>query len=171
MILGVTVGALAFDVTIGKKHVLERIEELFHRLHVDEPGFLELAVDAYRQLDVFRRMRGMPVVETQVKALQIPRAARRDIRHQLFGTHALGLGLQHDGSAVGIIGADKMHCVALHALEAHPDIRLDVLHDVADVKRPVSVRQRCSDEEVAGRGHEQLAWRKRQQKYATPSSG
>jgi len=33
-------------------------------------------------------------------------------------------------------GADEMHFVSLHPLEAHPDVGLDVLHDVADVERP-----------------------------------
>ena len=40
--------------------------------------------------------------------------------------------------------------MALHALEAHPDVGLDVLHDVADVERAVGVGQGGGDEELAG---------------------
>src|SRR5713226_851091 len=43
-----------------------------------------------------------------------------------------------------------MHFVALHALEAHPDVGLDVLHEVADVERAVRVGQGGGDEQPAG---------------------
>ena len=46
----------------------------------------------------------------------------------------------------------KCTLVAAHALEAHPDVGLDVLHHVADVERRVRVRQRGRDEELAGHG-------------------
>ena len=45
---------------------------------------------------------------------------------------------------------DEVHVVPLHPLEAHPDVGLDVLHDVADVERPVRVRERRGDEKLAG---------------------
>jgi hypothetical protein len=48
------------------------------------------------------------------------------------------LGLEHDRRAVRVVGADEVHLVALHPLEAHPDVGLDVLHDVADVERPLA---------------------------------
>jgi len=54
-----------------------------------------------------------------------------------------------DGRAVRVVGADEMHAIALHALEPHPDVGLDVLHDMADVKRAVGVRQGGGDEEFA----------------------
>jgi hypothetical protein len=42
-----------------------------------------------------------------------------------------------------------MHFVALHPLEPHPYIGLDVFHDVPDVQRTVGVRQCSRDEELA----------------------
>jgi hypothetical protein len=66
------------------------------------------------------------------------------------GRDALGLGAQHDRGAVGVVGADEVDLVSLQALEAHPDVGLHVLHEVADVKRTVCVRQRGGDEELAG---------------------
>jgi hypothetical protein len=45
---------------------------------------------------------------------------------------------------------DEVHRVALHALEPHPDVGLDVFHDVADVEVAVGVRQGGGDEEFAG---------------------
>ena len=69
---------------------------------------------------------------------------------ELLGRDAFRLGLEHDRRAVRVVGADEMHLVALHALEAHPDVGLDVLHDVADVERAVRVGQGGGDEELAG---------------------
>jgi hypothetical protein len=37
----------------------------------------------------------------------------RDARDQLLGRDALGLGLQHDRRAVGVVGADEVDLVAL----------------------------------------------------------
>ena len=91
----------------------------------------------------------MPVVEADVKAVEVLLALGADARDQLLRRDAFGLGLEHDGRAVRVVGADEMHLVALHALEAHPDVGLDVLHDVADVKRAVGVRQGGGDEEFA----------------------
>ena len=58
---------------------------------------------------------------------------------------------EHDRRAMGIVGADEMHFVTLHPLEAHPDVGLDVLHDVADVERTVGVGQRRRDKQRAAR--------------------
>ena len=41
---------------------------------------------------------------------------------------------------------------AVHALEPHPDVRLDVLHHVPDVERRIGVGQGGGDEEFAGHG-------------------
>ena len=58
-----------------------------------------------------------------------------DLGDELLRRHARLLGREHDRRAVRVVGADEMHRVALHALEPHPDVGLDVLHDVADVER------------------------------------
>jgi hypothetical protein len=64
-----------------------------------------------------------------------------------------GLGLEHDGRAMRVIRAHEMHHVSPHPLEAHPDVGLDVLHDVPDVERAVGVGERGGDEEFAGHPH------------------
>jgi hypothetical protein len=92
------------------------------------------------------------VVEAQVKACDLLRSRRGDPRDQRLRGHTLGLGLQHDRRAVRVVGADEVHRVALHPLEAHPDVGLDVLHDVADVERAVRVRERRRDEQLAAPG-------------------
>jgi hypothetical protein len=49
-----------------------------------------------------------------------------------------------------VVSTHEMHVVALHALEPHPNICLDVLHDVTNVEMTIGVRQ--------GSGDEKLAW-------------
>jgi hypothetical protein len=54
-----------------------------------------------------------------------------------------------------VVCADEIHRMALHALISHPDIGLDVLHDVADVEVAVGVGQCGGNEELAVEGHEE----------------
>jgi hypothetical protein len=97
----------------------------------------------------------MPVIEAQVKAFEVARPLGRDARHQLLRRDALCLRLEHDRRPVSVVGTHEMHLMPAHPLKSRPDIDLDVLHDVADMERPVSVGQRGSDEELAGgQGHE-----------------
>ena len=92
----------------------------------------------------------MEVVEAHAEAREVPFVGFRHPADQLLGFDALSLGLEHDWSAVRVISADKVDLVALHALEAHPDVRLRVLHDVPNVKRAIGVRERRGDEELSG---------------------
>jgi len=92
----------------------------------------------------------MPVVEADVEAVEIPLAPLRDLGDKFLGRLSRFLRREHDRCAVRVVGADEMHFVPLHALESHPDIGLDVLHDVADVERAVRVGQGGGDEQPAG---------------------
>jgi hypothetical protein len=51
-----------------------------------------------------------------------------------------------------IVSAAKQHAVALHTLETHPNIGLDVFHDVANVECAIGVRQGRGNKKRAGRG-------------------
>ena len=150
LVLGAADRTLALDVAIGEEHPLHRVVELLDRARVDEPGGLQPPVHVLRQRDVLRRVGRVPVVERDVEAFEVARPLGGDAGNKRLRGDALFLGLQHDRRAVGVVGADEMHRVPLHPLEAHPDVGLDVLHDVADVERAVRVRQGGGDEEAAG---------------------
>ena len=150
LVLGVAVGALALDVAVRQEHFLHRIEELLDGARGHQARRLQPPVDLLRQRRVLGRMGGVPVVEADVIAVQVVRPLGGNACHQFFGRDALGLGLQHDRCAVGIIGPHEQHVLAQHALEAHPDVGLDVLHDVADVERSVGVGQGGGDEQTLG---------------------
>jgi hypothetical protein len=87
-----------------------------------------------------------------VKAVQVRLAARGNVGHELLGRLAGLLGRDHDRRAVRVVSAHKVDLAALHRFaETHPDVGLDVLHDVADVEIAVGVGQGGGDEELAGR--------------------
>ncbi len=54
---------------------------------------------------------------------------------------------------MGIAGADVDALMALHALEARPDVILRVFDEMSEVQRRVRVRQRARDEDVSLRFH------------------
>ena len=69
---------------------------------------------------------------------------------ELLGRDALFLRAQHDGCAVGVIGADIMTLrVRLHFVKAHPNVGLDVFHQVAEMDAAVGIGERGGDQYLA----------------------
>ena len=87
-----------------------------------------------------------------MEAVEILLATGSDLAHEFLRRHAGLFGGDHDRRAMRIIRSDKIHLVAAHAHEAHPDIGLDVFHDVADVESAIGVGQGGGDEQLAGCG-------------------
>ena len=69
--------------------------------------------------------------------------------NQGLRAQALFFGPQHDWRAVGVIGADIDHCMALHALKPDPDVSLDVFDQVPKVNGAVGVGQGRGDQNLA----------------------
>src|SRR5277367_1448591 len=90
------------------------------------------------------------MIEADMKAAQVLGPIGGDARDEILGGDAFGFGLEHDRRAVRIVRAYEMHGISQHPLEAHPDVGLDVFHDMPDVERAVGVGQRGGDEEFAG---------------------
>ena len=59
------------------------------------------------------------------------------------------LGGQHDRGAMRVVGTNEMHGVAGHAPGAHPDIGLDITHQMAQVQGPIGIGQGAGDEDLA----------------------
>ena len=83
----------------------------------------------------------MPVIKLNEEVVEVLFAARGNFRNELLRRHAFFLRGDHDRSAVGVVRPHKVHRIAAHSLMTHPDVGLDVLHDVADVERAVCVGQ------------------------------
>ena len=90
------------------------------------------------------------MIELDMKALQVLWAFGGDARDQLLWCDALCFGLEHDGRAMRIVCTDKMHGMSSHAHGTHPDVRLDVFHDVADVKRAIGIGECGRDKYSSG---------------------
>src|SRR3989442_1457664 len=62
-------------------------------------------------------MGGVPVVEAEMKALEVPPAPPGDLGDEELGGFPRAFGCQHDGRTVRVGGAHEMHLVALQALK------------------------------------------------------
>ncbi|MPM91494.1 hypothetical protein SDC9_138625 [bioreactor metagenome] len=149
LILGMATRALTLDEAIRQEHVLLGVEELLDGARFDEPSLLQVQIDLLGQLVVLRAVGIAPVIEGNVKAIEILLAPGSDVSHELLRRLARLLGRNHDRRAMRIIRAHEVHSVALHSLRTHPGVGLDVLHDVADVEVAVGIRQRGRGENLA----------------------
>ncbi len=86
-------------------------------------------------------MSGVIIIELHQEIGEIGAMLGADTLDQLLRRYPVLLGAQHDGGAMGIIGADIDALMAPQLLEAHPDIGLDVFHHMAQVKGAVGIRQ------------------------------
>ncbi len=94
------------------------------------------------------------MIECHAELGEVLFVASLDIGDEGFRRYPGLLRRQHDRRAVGVIGANEMHCPTRHPPRAHPDVGLDVPDQVAKVQRAVGVGQGIGDECVAGhRGH------------------
>jgi len=98
---------------------------------------------------VFRRICRPPIVMADMEAVEVLLAAGGDFRHKGLRRESALLGSNHDGGAVHVVGADKVHDVAAHAFMTNPNVGLDVFHDVTHMEGAVGIRKR--------RGHEKFA--------------
>ncbi len=71
-------------------------------------------------------------------------------RNLLFRADTFFLGAQHDGGAVGVVGANIVAFVATQFLEPNPDISLNVFQQVAEVNGTIGIGQGAGDEDFAG---------------------
>ena len=145
LILGAALGAFAFDEAIGQEHALVGIKKLLDRALNDQTFLAQSLVDVLGQLVVFGCIGRVPVIEGNVKAIQVGGPAGCHLSHESLGRETCFFRGDHDGSAVGIVGTDEFHVVALHSLKANPEVRLDVFHDVAHVKGAIGVGQGGGD--------------------------
>jgi hypothetical protein len=146
----VAVRALALDITVRQEHLLDRVVELLDRTPGDQVFRIEMVVDVLAECLVLRGIRGVVVVECHMEAGEVAGVLAVHAGDQLLRGDAFLVGAQHDRRAVGVVGADVIDLsVGLHSLEAHPDIGLDVFHEVAEVDAAVGVRQRRGDEDPA----------------------
>ena len=149
LVLRAALGALALDVAVRQEHLLHRIVELLHLAPDDQSLRVEGAVDVFAEALILARIGRVVVVEVDVKAVEVALVLVPDAFDQRFRRDAVLFGAQHDRRAVGVVGTDVVDLVPQHLLEAHPDVGLDVLHQVPQVDGAIGVGQGGGDEEAA----------------------
>ena len=111
--------------------------------------FLQLAIDVFRELAVLFGVGGVIVVEADVKTTEILLVLVPDTINQVFGRDAFPLGTEHNGSPMSIVRANVVAVLATHFLIAHPDIRLNVFQQMAQVDGAIGVRQGAGYQNIA----------------------
>ena len=154
-------GALALHKAVRQEHLFDRVVELLDRTQFDQAGGLEAAIDTLCQFAILVAVGAAEVVEADHEAVEVGLVLVPDAVDQLFGRDAFRLSTQHDRRAVRVVGACVPDFMPAHALKAHPDVGLDVLHQMADVDLAVGVGQRGGDEQSAGHGWGSIERRKR----------
>jgi hypothetical protein len=152
LVFRAALGAFALDEAVGQEHRLGGVEELLDGLGRDQLVLAQREVDGLGEFVVLRPVGRVPVIEADVKAVEVLLATGGDARDEVLRRLAGLLGRNHDRGAMGVIRADEVHLRARHALVANPDIGLGVLHDVADVETGIGIGQGSGDEKLAGHG-------------------
>ena len=83
----------------------------------------------------------MVIVKGNMKAGKVACVFGVNTGYQMFGRNAFLLCPQHDGRAMGVVGAHVVALVPVHFLETYPDIGLYVFDQVSKVDSAIGVRQ------------------------------
>ena len=129
----------ALDIAIRQEHVFDRVVGLLHGASGDVAAGQQPLIDQIRQGLVFVRMRGIEIVEANGEIGVIALVFLVYAGNQRLGADVLVQGAQHDGCAVGVIGADIDAVMTTHVLEAHPDVGLDGLDQVSQMNRAIGI--------------------------------
>jgi hypothetical protein len=84
-------------------------------------------------------------IKTDVETVEVLLTPSGDVGDKLLRRETSLFSGDHDGRAVGVVGTDKVDRMPLHALEAHPNIGLDVLHHVPNVEVAIGIGQGGGD--------------------------
>ena len=125
--------ALALDETIGQEDARLGVVELGDLPAHDVTAVAQGLPDLADQPLVRRAVGAAVVIEDHAEVGEVPFVGRAYFFEQRLGFAPFLLGANHRRGPVGVVGADVGHLVAAHALEAHPDVRLDVLDQVPEV--------------------------------------
>jgi hypothetical protein len=94
-------------------------------------------------------MRAVVIVEADEKIPEVRLVFTPHAFDQFLGLDAQLARFQHDGRAVCVVGADVDAVMPAQLLEAHPDVGLDIFHQMPQMDRPVGVGQRAGDEDFS----------------------
>ena len=139
--------------TVGQEHAFLFVVGLADGPALQMPTALQAPIDQVDQLPILARMGAAKIVEADVEGSEIFLEASVVVFDDLFRRDPVLARADHDRRAMGVAGADKQAIVAEHALEAHPDVGLDVLHQMPHMGQAVGIGQGGGDEDTTAVGH------------------
>ena len=133
---------------IGQERTLLDIEQLFNLFLLDQTFVTDRLPDFTAQFSVGVAVRAPVMVVTDVETGKVPLMFFARFRDDVFFRASLFARPDHDCGAVRIIGPHKDGAMPAKLLKSHPDVRLDVLHQMSDVDRTVGIGQCGCDENL-----------------------
>ena len=103
-------------------------------------------VDILTQRFVLFRVGRVIVIVADHKIVKVAAMFGVYFLDEFFRRDSKFLGPKHGGCAMGVISTDVDTFMAAHTLKANPDIRLDMLHQMSKVNRPVGIRKGTGDQ-------------------------
>ncbi len=149
LVISATFGAFTFDEAIWQKHLLHRVEGLGDGAEGDVVLLQVALVDDGCQLPVLIGMGGVVVIKIYTKTGEVLLMLGAGACNQLLGCDPFLACAQHDGGAVGVIGADVEALVPAHLLKSYPDIGLHILNQMADMDGAIGVGQGAGDQDLS----------------------
>ena len=89
------------------------------------------------------------MVKLNVEPIQVGFTAGCNSGNKLLRSDPFFLGGNHHRGAVRIIGTDKMNGMSIHSLSAHPNVGLNIFHDMSDMEMPIGIGKSSRNEYLA----------------------
>ena len=149
LIGGATAWTFALDEAVGQEHILHRVVGLADGASGNVASIAQSGVNQLGEMPVLCRVGSVVVIEADAEAGKVGGVLIPHLVDLILGRDAALARFQHDRCAVSIVGADIQAFMAAHALETHPDVGLDVLHQMAQMDGAVGIGQGAGDEDAA----------------------
>ena len=144
--LRAALGARALHETVGQEHLAMFTVELRRRALRDAAGLLHRGEELLGERLILGRVRRIVVVKGDLEVREVLQVRGVAAGDQLLGRDALLRRADHDRGAVGVVGTDVDAVVPAHLLKPHPEIGLNVLHQMSQVDVPVGIGQGGCDD-------------------------
>ena len=141
--------ATSFDKAIWQCFASFAVKQFDNGSLVNQSGPLQRRPKVIAECPILRTVRAAIVVKLDIEVSEVTLMRVVHLTDKLFFTAAQLAGTLHDGGAVRVVRTDIDAPLTSQFLETHPDICLDVFHEMSDVNGTVSVRQRRGDQDPA----------------------
>ena len=153
LVLGAALRTRSLHEAVGKEHLAVLAIELGRRLLGDPARLLHRRVELLGKRLVLRRICRVVVVEGNLEVGEVLEMDRVHAGDELLGGDALLARPDHDWRAMRVVGTHVDAVMPPQFLETHPEIGLDILHQMTQMNVTVGIRQRARNDNLSLLGH------------------